>query len=533
MDAMVTTALVGTAQQHNLDTTTGTPVDALIGKLPAGEAERKLLLSAGVCAIYQQAGRMAESLPTAPEPATPESLPTCSPEAATLLESLLKGEHDELLPEALERMRQVGLRVPHEMLPTVLDIQGTELRAAMFHVVGERGRWLSQFNPAWSWVANYLPGTEETHLAHAEMIWQEGTLGQRQAVLRLMRGIDPAKARAWLMATWKQEKADARTELLGTFETSLSAEDEEFLEKELDDRAAGVRSAAASLLAHLATSALAKRMQERADAMLDYAAKKLIVTLPTALEKDWLRDGIQAKPTTSGVGEHAWWFTQVFSFVSPSHWEERFALSIDKLIAAAYANDDWGETLIASWSSAALLHNNVEWCVALWDWWCKKHRGTSAWGVRTSLLARMSQQEAEQRVLNVLSNLKHPGRKEWEEALAVLPKPWSREFAEVYLQELRKYISSINAKKMNSSYYDSWYQSLSTAIMALPPECFATALERWIIPDADDDKTNWQIEYWRQELNTFREAIRLRQRLMKEITHNSTIAVERGHTPAC
>jgi hypothetical protein len=500
-----------------MDTSTGTSVDTLTQQLATDETERKLLLSAGAWAIYQQAGRIAESLPTAPEPAAPESLPACSPKIASLLEGLLKGVHDELLPEALERMRHVGLRASYEILPAVLSIQGAELRTAMFPILGERGRWLSQFNSAWSWVSDYLPGPEDTHLADAETIWQEGTLGQRSTILRVMRANDPAKAREWLLAAWKQERTDARADLLGAFEVGLTAEDEEFLEKALDDRSAGVRSAAASLLAHLTTSAFAKRMRERADAMLDYSAKKLIVILPTILEKDWLRDGIVAKPTISGVGEHAWWCSQVLSLVSPTHWEKRFALSIDKLIAAAYANDDWDETLIASWSSAALLHNSVEWCIALWDWWCKKQRGAAAWGVRTSLLAHMPRQEAEQRVLNVLSNPKHPGRKEWEQALAVLPKPWSPEFGDIYLQELRKYISSINPEKSNSPYYDSWYRSLSTAILALPPACFARTLEPWTIADADDDKTNWQIEYWHIQLNAFSEAIRLRQRIIEEI----------------
>src|SRR6266571_8552413 len=101
MDAMVTTALAGTAQQHNMDTSTGTPVDTLTQQLATGETERKLLLSAGAWAIYRQAGRVAESLPAAPEPAPPESLPACSPIITTLLESLLKEEHDELLPDAL------------------------------------------------------------------------------------------------------------------------------------------------------------------------------------------------------------------------------------------------------------------------------------------------------------------------------------------------------------------------------------------------------------------------------------------------
>lgn len=517
MDAIVTAALIGTAQQQNIETNTGTPVDTLTEKLPSGETERKLLLSAGAWALYRQAGRVADSLPQPPEPAEPETLSLCSVELATLLESMLTGEHQELLPEALECMRRAALRIPYELLPTALAIQGTELRSAMFHLIGERGRWLSQFNPAWSWVSNYLPqgeGSEDAQLASAETIWQEGTLKQRQAILRLLRKTDPATAREWLAAVWKQEKADARSDLLSALEAALSAEDEQFLEKALDDRAAGVRTLAASLLARLSSSAFSQRMRARANTMLSFIGKTLTITLPTTLEKDWLRDGIVEKPP-HGVGERTWWLTQVLSQVSPTYWEEQFGTSPDKIIAAAYANNEWHDALISSWSSAALLHNNGEWCITLWDWWCKKQRGTSDLGVRTSLLARMPQHEAEARVSNIFSTPKHPAKKDWEEALAVLPKPWTHAFGTLYLQQLRDFILSLDFKKNYSPYYDPWYQSISTAQCALPPSCFALALEPWTI-SAGEQKANWQIEYWRNELNTFTEALRIRQRLFKE-----------------
>src|SRR6266568_1008067 len=173
MDTITTIVLVGTARQNSLNTMTGTSVDTLVEKLPEGEVERKLLLSAGALAVYRQAGQVPVSLPTVPGSAAPESLPVCSQEVATLLESMFKGEHDELLPEALERLAHVGLRLPYELLPIALGMQKKEIRAALFPVLGERGRWLSRFNASWSWVANFLPGGENTLPADVETIWQE------------------------------------------------------------------------------------------------------------------------------------------------------------------------------------------------------------------------------------------------------------------------------------------------------------------------------------------------------------------------
>jgi hypothetical protein len=524
MDALVTTALVGTAQQPNLEITTGTEIDTLTARLAVTEPEHKLLLSAGAWALYRQAGKVSETLSTIPEAARSESQAVCTQRITAILERMFQGEHDNLLPEALERIKQAGLRLPYELLYPALNIQDKELRSAIFPVLGERGRWLSQFNPSWSWVGHYLPGAEEAQLAEAESIWQEGTQGQRQSILRLVRASDPTKAREWLAAVWKQEKADARSELLNTFTVGLSATDEEFLEKALDDRAAGVRAVAASLLAHLTSSAFAARMQKRADAMLTYEAKKLIVTVPTTLEKDWLRDGIVAKPTAYGVGQHTWWLTQVLSLVPPAHWVENFGVSADKLISAARANADWHDTLVSCWASAASLHRDEQWCMALWDWASnpstKKKDATAVWNEQASLLKCMPQHEAEQRILSVFSNPKHPGNEDWEDALPILRKPWSKEFGDTYLQELHNHLSKLEFKKNNSPYNDSWYQSIDTAKIALHPACFAEvpkSPKSWNIPVADGTTQIWQKTYWIEELKKFTEAIRIRQRFIEEI----------------
>ncbi|HEX8036513.1 MAG TPA: DUF5691 domain-containing protein, partial [Ktedonobacterales bacterium] len=152
MESLVATALVGTAQRPNADTSTGTPLDAVTSALPATEAERTLLLRAGAWAVYTQAGYVAESECLAVEPAPEEMMAACSQSAAMLLDALFKGRQAQLVPEALERLRRAGLRLPHEVLPVALAVRDEGQRAAVLPVLGERGRWLSRFNPAWSWV---------------------------------------------------------------------------------------------------------------------------------------------------------------------------------------------------------------------------------------------------------------------------------------------------------------------------------------------------------------------------------------------
>lgn len=517
MNVLVTTALVGTAQQPSAEIATGTEIDALTQGLADGEAEHKLLLGAGMWSVYQQAGTVADTLTGITEPSAPEALNACTPAIAALVEGMLKGEYSTLLPEALTRMQWAGQRVPHTMVASILNVQDIELRSAIYPVLGERGRWLSQFNPAWSWVSNYLQETQAEGLAQAESIWQEGPLEQRVKVLRLLRSREATRAREWLAEVWTHERAEARTKLLTTLRVGLTLDDEEFLEKALDDRAADVRSTAASLLTRLPASAFAERMQKRADTMLRYAAGKLTVILPTTFEKDWLRDGILAKPHTHGLGEQSWWFMQILSHARPAHWTEHFGATMDKLIAVADANEDWHEAIVACWSNAAYLYSDVQWCIALWDYWSKKQPGTSM-EVRTALLSPMSQSEVEQRVLDLFSNRKHPV-KDWHKALFALPTPWSRNFSEKYLQELRSHIASLDFKTNTSVYSDSWYQSIQRATLALPPACFVQASQSWTVPEVPVDMakhTVWR-QYWQQELKKFIESVRIRQRLIEEI----------------
>src|SRR5439155_17535134 len=117
-------------------------------------------------------------------------------------------------------------------------------------------------------------------------------LEQRCMVLRNMREIDPPTARDWLAEIWKQEKAEARTAFITTFEVNLSSEDEPFLEKALDDRSTNVQSIAVSLLARIPGSALAQRMCSRADAILTHIKGKITITMPQAIDEHWKHDGL-------------------------------------------------------------------------------------------------------------------------------------------------------------------------------------------------------------------------------------------------
>ncbi len=512
----MTTALVGTARQEQADIATGAPVDTLIADLLAQEFERRLLLQAGAWATYRQAGEVAPHLDDIPAPAPEERLPVCSQSIARLLHSMLLGEHQDVLPTALHYLREAGLRLPHELLPQALSVGTTALRAAVFPVLGERGIWLSQFNPAWSWVKNFLPGSNDELPDDAETIWQEGTTRQRCEILRRLRSIDAAKARAWLEGVWKQEKVEARLELIKAFQVGLSSEDEAFLEKALDDRAASVKTVVPAMLVRIPTSTFAQRMTSRADTILTNAEGKIKLKLPTAFDKAWLRDGIVEKPHV-GVGERAWWMIQIIGCVLPSHWEEQFGLAPTALIAMAEA-DKFGASLIEAWSRAAQLFDAQPWIEPLWDWWQKqsqkkKSSGTTTSDMRDELVKHMPAQLVESKVQHMMLHISPQENDDWESFLTELPVPWSSEFSENYLHMLRQHVASLTLNIRNYyPYSDPWFSSLETAATRIPSTCFTAALAAWPLPEDD----GWQRQQWQEQLQAFTNTLRIRQRLLEE-----------------
>jgi hypothetical protein len=520
VDEIVATALVGTAQQGQANSSTDTPVDTLIAQLPENASERLLLLSAGARAVYRRAGKLAESIPELPESALEESLPACSLSASMQLHRMLLGDHSDLLPEALKLVRKAGYRLPHELLPMALSVRGHDVRSALFPVLGERGYWLSRLNPDWNWVQQFVSGTGNTLPSDAETLWEEGTTAQRAEILRRLRALDAEKARTWLEATWKEEKTEARFALLQTLAVGLSSEDEAFLELALDDRAANVRSEAQHLLARIPSSDFANRIQTLVDSILTFTQGKLKLTLPRSYDTSWKRDGISEKPQ-GGLGERAWWLIQILALVPLSHWEEQASLTPVELVAAAEA-DTFGNSIIEGWTRSAQLFNTSSWSGPLWDWWQtqqkkKKLGGTTTSDMRDELIRLLSSEEAEVKVLHMLRSDRASENEEWGEMLDVLPAPWRDRFGAAYLELLRRYLDALEESLANNNYHppsDSWCSSLAKAAISLPVSCFRKALESYILPES---ARSWQVEHWRQHLHMFTETLSIRQRLYEEM----------------
>ena len=512
MNKLVTTAIIGTGQQATTDLSTGTAVDALSKQLACEQPERTLLLAAGAWALYQQAGYSAQALQISQSSAPAEEKLACSSRMAQQMATFLQGKHDVLLAEALERLQRAQQKLPHELLPQAL-MYGTKhkkLQTALLPVLGERGRWLAQFSPEWNWAISLDPTFINKPLADLEVLWQEGTLPQRVEILRYVRTIEPDTAREWIISVWKQENAEARARLLASLEVNLSEKDEEFLERALNDRGKSVCAQAIQLLADLPSSAFNQRMRERADTLLHYENGSLHVNLQDKFDPNWRRDGITQDGKHKNLTTES--LLRIISLVSPAHWEERFAVSPARLIAASGTSEGtsngWVE-VVKGWTIAAAHYNTTNWFELLLYWWSKHAPEDSDEYIE--LFKHLSQERAEQ---HVLSNL-FKGTA-WMEELIALPRPWSSSFSRACLQTLQQKAAELVQDNNNYSYYYKAEELMDTLATALPPDCFDLALAEWEFP-ADQKQQNWYVKHWNDQLDNLKTLLRIRKNILKEI----------------
>lgn len=534
IEKLVAVALVGTARHHGLlDTTTDASVDDLTAPLTDAEPERALLLRAGAAAIYRQAGRIADpaiGAPT-PTPAPAETRPVCAPGVATLLRQMFK-EGNVLLPEAIDRLNHAGLRLPFDALPEALPTQDDAVRARLAPALGERGRWLSHHVASWNWVEGALIEAKGELLPDADATWQEGNLKSRVALLRRARITDPDLARGWVASVWKQEKAETRSELIACYEVNLTADDEPFLEAALNDRAASVREIAAPLLARLPGSAFATRARERADAMLSYTNGVLDAKPPRDFKPEWARDGMTPKPEKSnekGAGPRATWLAESVALVHPAHWQERFGLTPDELIAAA-EKTDWSSAVCEGWIQAALTHQATAWMLPLWRWRhqmkAKRIRYNHWTSELTSMLfAGVAAETRRNMALDYIA--RYPvsmtdddtNERQWLEAIVGAPTPWNDEFSDAYLNGLRAFAPQITPALLDNKTHAAtpWLATLDAAETALAPTRVATAWEPLRIPPLPEGTFDWRLTSAQRQLDDFTNVLRLRHHLLEEI----------------
>lgn len=360
--------LAGTARAPLAADSAAAPLQDLL----AGVAEpMRLWQTVAAIDLWQRAGFQPQTI----EPQPPcEDGPTCPRAAEQVLLQILRGIHAEQLDSWLALARSLGMSIPHAALVPLLDqgIQKPSLRARITPLIGQRGRWLITQHPVWSEKYGTADEAPETH-------WQHGTLDQRRAALLAMRRQSPAAALTALENDWPQETVENRIALLPCLATGLSLQDEDFLDRALDDKRKEVRTIAQQLLATLPGSQLSERcktrltaiftlerktgLAARLGAMLGGGLPELKLDLPSAIDAGMKRDGIGAE-THRGLGEKAGWLLDLMRNVPPSHWSGEWQLT-PRQVLDVLAKQEFHAALINGVVQATARTADTDWFVML------------------------------------------------------------------------------------------------------------------------------------------------------------------------
>ncbi len=363
---LVKTMLIGSANQADLPQSVEKEMNAL-GLQPSQhnlQVETQLLEAAASYALLRQAGHSIQleqkELPYAP--CLPNTLEKCSPKASSYLAQILQNKQNEILVEWLDKIKTLDRRVPEELLPDLLAFGATHenLRAALLPVLGQRGRWLAQFNKRWSYAQ------WSTDQDHAEDQYHLGNLKERLLYLQQLRSQEPEVARDLIWSTWDTEDYQARAEFVKMLHYNLSEADLPFLEEALEDRRKEVRQEAAALLVCLPSSSLVQRFKDLLNELIEFQPqhKTLKIELPGKLTKRMKQDGIREHYKPLPEGKKANWLAQMIAMLPPSYWTKHWGLSTEECLELAI-NDDYRNIWWWAWGTSAKRLHDEDWLLAM------------------------------------------------------------------------------------------------------------------------------------------------------------------------
>ncbi|HXH79804.1 DUF5691 domain-containing protein [Nocardioides sp.] len=415
---LTTAALIGTSRRPVPD------LPDLGYAARAGASPEVLALDAAALgAALRHAGRLPQTRPET-DAAQADSRPVAPARAVQLLDLVLAQppagarNRSALVEHWLRTADEGGCRVPHRLLPSILDLateQGS-LRGPALKSLDARGRWLAELNPVWGWAlggdgspADAVEGWTFDS-ARLERDWDELSSVDRGVALQACRRVDPGAARELVLTSWAVDGAKDRLASIAALRVGLGPDDEELLESALDDRAGSVRDTAQGLLDGLPGSRRAERMRARLVPLVRATGllkRGLEVDLPDDPDPAGVRDGLGKPPGRRS--QRGWWLEQLAAGAPLAVWTDMSGVG-----ASATVERLADEDALAGIRRATVARRDAEWATALID---------KRWD--PALLAVIGHVERERIVAKRLSPKLKPG--ELTQLVEALPGPWSSE----------------------------------------------------------------------------------------------------------
>lgn len=329
------------------------PIARMLAALEALPPAERLLKTAAVLEVCQQAGMSFPPAPPLIEAAAVENRPVLPLPASDILRVVFEELPPRILAQTLAETGRAGFHLPPSLLMLGMEQRRTRpaLRSLIDAVIGERGRWLLATR------GEAAPSTPDADPAER---WQTGTLTERRAALIALLAADRDDGRERFRAALPQLPAAERAELLTVLVDSADPADEVLFESLLKDRGREVRLLAAAGLQRIPDSAWALRMRERVRALIGRVGHQPTLTPPAEADPAWSADGLDLKrPKHESLGERAWWLYELTRRVPLSVWQEATGLDAAGLLGWAKSGD-WKEALRRGWTESLAVTPDLE-----------------------------------------------------------------------------------------------------------------------------------------------------------------------------
>jgi len=304
---------------------------------------------------------------------TDSSLPICEAEtqsycntsATNVLRDILYENSDSLLKLWLQLCTAKQQIVVPELLPILFDklVQQKELQTYIA-CLGKRGVWLSQFKSEWNFV----------QVASDEELWLRGTTDQRKKVLQHLRNTNTILAREWLQATWGEENAATKQQLLQALTINLSEDDVTWLESLTTEKSSKVKEDVLALLQQITSATIVQQyasflqqslVLKKEKTMFGLSSKQVLqIEVPNEVATQMVKHGLENLSNKKGFSDEEWMVYQLVEHVPPKTLEQYLQLSPQSIIELLQ-KEEATTKLITAVVSATVRFSSKEWAIAL------------------------------------------------------------------------------------------------------------------------------------------------------------------------
>ncbi|MBA3680345.1 MAG: hypothetical protein H0W73_04020 [Bacteroidetes bacterium] len=424
-EEIINTSIIGTDKKQINTQVLHPSLNSLLEEVKKGtdDKEEQFLRQASIIYNYRRAGFniSCNAVPLI-EPCAEEILKYCSSQAEASLQTTLGDENLSLLYFWLLQCSKNNKITPPHFIPTLLEFaeKNKDLRILISTCLGERGKWITAFNPNWKFGAT---------LSYKE-VFDHGKADERKNALIQWRKDSPAEARETLASVWKEEQAATKADLLSTLEINLNEDDEAFLTEALKEKSQKVKDIALKLLKQMPDSFIVKEIWEftkplvsikKSGALLGLINKEVLnINLAFEIPEKFKSYGISHIDASKNFTEKEFTLDQLIGVIPPTLWEKHLNLNAYQILELFNKKEET-KKFIPSLAMSANTFKNPEWGIILY----KEYKQ-----VCYSVIEFFSQELKEDIALALLQESKN--------IYAFLPKKeteWSQKFVMALLQK--------------------------------------------------------------------------------------------------